>query len=66
MYCVFSIVVDHVGEIAVAGSAKLNGGANTFLITAAGGEYKGNTTGIAIADPINKENTHFLYMVEFH
>ena len=42
MYCVLSVVVDHVGEIAAAGPATLGGGvANTFLITAASGDYKG-------------------------
>jgi len=65
MYCVFSIVVDHVGEIAFAGSAKLDGGSNTFLVTAASGEYEGEIGGEVEAEPIDLDSQYFLYKVNF-
>jgi len=40
-YCVFTVAVEHEGEIALQGSLADSADGTTFLITAASGSYKG-------------------------
>lgn len=63
-YCLFSVFIDHKGQIALQGYGTLSAEGSTFLITAAAGEYEA-FKGSLDATPTDETNEKYFLKFEF-